>query len=148
MNNGKGNEPALHFGRMTPIDHKWNEYAVIVPAKTEPKEVLQRPYFRHYSNILKPGDILTCLWEDGTQEASYRVMYVSKAEVAVSLRWEAKHDAVDVSEQSETYEVKWRGPSKKWGVVLKATGEVVKDEFYPEEQAHDYLRKLMPTQRV
>ena len=68
--NGKGNEPALHFGRMTPIDHKWTEHAVIIPADTDPKELLIRSYFRHYANQLKAGDILTCFWEDGSFEAS------------------------------------------------------------------------------
>ncbi len=146
--NGKGNEPALHFGRMTPIDHKWNEHAVIIPADTDPKQLLARAYFRHYANQLRAGDILTCFWEDGSYEASYRVMFVSKAEVAVSERWHCKHIMVDVEEETATYEVKWRGPTAKWCVIAKATSDVVKSGFEAQEQAHDAIRKMGPAQRL
>lgn len=137
----KKHQPALHFGRLTSASHKWNEYAAIIPADTPKEAVLDPHYWKHYTRDLKPSDIITCFCEDGSWEASYRVMFVSKAEVKISLRWEASHEAYEPEADSETHEIKWVSPTNKFAVVRKDTGEVIKEGLYPKSEAYDYLRR-------
>lgn len=139
--NGK-HQPALHFGRVTTAEHKWNHYAAVIPAETPKERMLEPHYWKHYaSNLFKPSDIVTCFCEDGSWEASYRVMFVSKAEVRLSLRWEVDHEAYVPEEESETHEIKWGGPQIKFKVVRKDTGEVIKDHLHPKSEAYDFLRR-------
>jgi len=132
---------ALHMGRCSPSGHKWNRYDVTIPAETNPEDLLDPHYWRHYGALLKPSDILECFCDDGSWEASYRVMFVSRAEVKLSLRGEVvRHDKTP-DEESDTHEIKWGGPAVKFRIQRKDTGEVIRDGLYPKSEAYNFMRQ-------
>lgn len=131
----------LHFGRLLPVGHARRELSANIPAGTPLETILEPTYWGHYTNDLKPGDIIEAMCEDGSWEASLRVMFVATGEARAAVRWKVEYEAVVVPVESETHEVKWINVGRKYGVVRKDTGEVIQDKFYPEDEAHKFLAK-------
>lgn len=134
--------PKLPFGRVMPAGHAYARYEGRIPAGTRFETICAPTYWVHYARFLRPGDIVECFCEDGTWEAELRVMFVSPAEIKVAVRLHVSYGA-DVLAVSETgtHEVKWISPPKKFGVVRKDTGEVIKDGFYPKEKAVEFMQQ-------
>jgi hypothetical protein len=131
----------LHYGRLTPIEHARRELFAEIPEGVTLEDILRPEFWSHYARDFKPMDLVEAFCEDGSWEASLRVMLVTDVEVKMSLRWEVRHDKVAPEEEkTETHEIKWKGPAMRFAVVRKDTGEVIKDHLYPKSQAAQYLK--------
>ncbi len=134
--------PALQFGRLTEVGHVRRELAINVPEGVSLETVLQPTYLKHYARDIRPADIIEALCEDGSWEASLRVMYVSTAEVRMQVRWQTDYDEmVEDEPESDTHEVKWKGPAMKFAVVRKDNKEIIQSGFYPKSDAHNFMAK-------
>lgn len=143
------NQGKLHYGRLQRYAAACNVWFADVPSGTTPEKMLDPDYWANFVVAeLRPRDEILCFCEDGTWEASYRVMFVGKAEASLSLIRLTYHDETAAQVESDTYAVIWRGPTARWSVVLKGTGEVVKDRLYPESAAHAYLRDHLSRMKV
>lgn len=143
--NGKAIVPRLRHGSILPESSVTRRLHVTVPSGTDPDTVMEPSYWMHHARMLQPMDILVVFCEDGTWENELRVQFVSRDGVKVSPRWQkpAEHGeyAPDEAETS-VHTVKWRGPKAKWGVMRLADGAIVRDGFYPKDQAISYLKSL------
>ncbi len=137
-----GSVPKLHYGRLLSVEHARRELVANIPAGTSLETVLNPEYWSHYTKDITPNTIIECMCEDGSWEASLRVMFVSQTEVQTQVRWKATYDKVDVVEESETHFIKWISPANKFGVVRTSDKTVVKDGFYPKKQAQQFLQTL------
>lgn len=147
--NGKTKHPPrLHFGRLQAVGHARREMAADIPAGTTLETILEPSYWAHHTRDLRPGDVIEAICEDGTWEASLRVMFISTAEVKSVVRWKAEYDMVEPGIDSDTYEVRWINIGKKYGVVRRDDGSVIKDGFYPIEQAHGFLKSHLSEMRA
>lgn len=126
---------ALHFGRLQEVVHARRELFAKVPAGTSLETVLEPTYWKHYTRDIRALDIIEVFCEDGSWEASLRVMFVATNEVRVKLRSHVPlDDDVETAEEpTETYKTKWKGPALKWAVVHADTGEVIESGFEKEE---------------
>jgi len=126
---------------MKQIEHARREMFADIPAGTRIEEILQPTYWAHYTRELKPLDVIEAFCEDGSWEASFRVMFVGTVEVKLSLRWKAEHQPIQVDEaESDIYQTKWRGPKCKWSVVRKDDGKVIADGLFPKAEALNYMK--------
>lgn len=130
----------LHYGRLGLVEHAWNTHAANVPEGTTLDDVLKPDYWAHYARDIRPMDVLWVYSEDATWEAQLRVMFVSTTEVKTSLLWEVTHEKGAEVFESDTHEVVWKGPVKKFAVVRKDNKEVIADGFLKSE-AYNYMRK-------
>ena len=134
--------PRLHFGRLREAAMARMHYGADIPSGTALKTILAPDYWAHYANTLKPQDLIEAFWEDGSQEADLRVMFVGRAEARVALRSHTVYDKTSEADvQSDDYEVKWKGPGAKFAVVRRDTGVVIRDKLFPKSEAIAYLRE-------
>lgn len=136
-----GKATSLNYGKLVEGGQRSFVFEADIPAGTRLEELLAPHYWRHYAAQLSPMNIIEAMCEDGSWEASLRVMFASKAEVKCVVRWSVQYSAEDATgPHSETHKVAWRGPTAKWSVVRKDTGEVIKKGLYPESAAHAFLK--------
>ena len=141
-------QPKLHYGRLRSAADARNHWEADIAAGTMLKAVLAPTYWAHYATLLKPKDLIEAFWEDGSQEADLRVMFVGRAEARVELKTHKVYDrTTDADAQTDEYEVKWKGPGAKFAVVRKDTGAVIKDRLYPRSEAVAYLREHLGRMR-
>ena len=135
---------ALQFGKVWPRGFKYQTRDCWVPAGTKPSDLLHPTYFKHYLREWKPHDKPEAFCEDGTWEATYRVLYIgdSKHEAHLSMIYEVWHDtSIEESLATDTHEVKWISPTKKFAVIRIDSGAVVQDGFYPKDHAVAYMHR-------
>lgn len=132
---------ALHFGRLQEIGHARRELSAIIPAETSLEVILEPSYWKHYTRDIRASDVVEAFCEDGSWEASLRVMFVSASEVRMALRWKVSYEEVDIPAESDTHEVAWKGPHWKWAVIRKDDGQVLEKGFGQKSEAFNYLRK-------
>ena len=134
--------PRLHMGRITEAVHQRNHWFADIPAGVTMETIMRPDYWAHHAQFLRPLDQIEAFCEDGSWEALFRVMFVSVAEVKLSIIYSVEHDSSDEEEvASDLHEIKWKGPALKFCVVHKGTKEVIKDHLYPKQEAMAYLRK-------
>lgn len=132
-------KPRLHFGRLSEVVAVRREMYADIPADTPIETILESDYWMHYARDLRPMDIIEAFCEDGSWEANLRVMFVSTTDVKVEVRWKKNYEVADFVGETDSHEIKWKGPVRKFAVIHKETGNVVKDNF-TKEQAHEFLR--------
>ena len=131
---------SINASRVTPAEFKRTIHSMTPEAGTKLSDIMAPAYYRHVASQFKSMDRIEVMPDDGAWYAELMVLYVSKMEVRVAKLSHVKLDTVKPEEvEDETHEVKWRGPSAKWGVVHKKTGDVVKDGFANKEEAAAYL---------
>ena len=133
--------PRLHFGRLKLATGTYRHHFADIPTGTDPAMLLEPDYWEHLSRVIRPLDKIEAFCEDGTWEAMFRVMFVGRAEIRLSPIYEVHHDQTKAGDlSSDLHEVRWISPSKKWGVVRRDTGAVIRDELYPKSQAVAFLQ--------
>lgn len=107
-------------------------------------DVLKPDYWTHVAPSLRVGHRIELLAADGSWWAMLIVRAVGRHDAVVQAL-----SKVDLGEhepaltEDSPYEVKWRGPAKKFGVVRKADSEVIRDEFPVKEQAIQWMQNHM-----
>ena len=149
--NGHGSHgKRLHMGRMQPATGARQHLFIDLPAGTEPNDLLDPGYWAHYSQGVRPSDLLEVFCEDGSWEGLYRVMFVSSAEVKIVPIYVSQHGdagAEGASDSSDTHHVVWKGPTRKYAVARKDSGEVIKDALYPKSEAFQYMHHHLASLR-
>lgn len=131
----------LHDGRLAEAGAVRMNYAASIPAGVALKEVLAPSCWAHFATKLKPQDLIEAFWEDGSQVAYLRVMFVGRAEAKVEVEYHKIFDQTSIADSyTDDYEVKWRGPGSKFAVVSRVNGAVIKDHLFPKSEAIAYLR--------
>lgn len=131
----------LHFGRLKPAEACRTVHRANVPAGVDLATVLDPGYLGHYTKVLTAGDILEVVCDDGSWMAWLWVMFVGTAEVKCQTIWETTFEKASQADVSETHKIKWISPTRKYAVVRKDDGKVLKDMLYPESEAAAYLRQ-------
>lgn len=139
MQNGK-HPPKLHYGRLVQSEHAYRPMVARIPAGLNIKDVEHPEFWAHYARDLKALDTIECICDDGLWEALFRVMFVSKVEVKLSLIYKAVHETVDAFD-CETHYVKYISPSVRYGVFTKNTNEKVKDNLETPSAAYAFLKQ-------
>jgi hypothetical protein len=107
-------------------------------------DVLKSDYWTHVTKSLRVGHRIEVLAADGSWWAMLIVRAVGSHDAVVQ---ELQHvelgSQVEAKVTDSPYEVKWRGPARKFGVLRKEDGEIIRDEFQVKEHAVKWLKNHM-----
>lgn len=112
----------------------------------ETLDVVRAPEFwAHCTKLLKVGDRVEILADDGSWEWHGRVMgrEPTKVYLRQTFYWQLT-DADNIPKpQREEYEIGWGGPQHKHRVIAKSDNRVVRHGFDDKQQAEQYLADLV-----
>lgn len=110
--------------------------------KTPPSAMLDQGYWAHVSVKMRMGDIVEVLPEDCSYFSRLLVLDAGKlyAKVAVIEHVEI-NKADDEIEDVSGYEIKWRGPSARYGVIRGK--DVLKDGFVSKLEAKTWIDETL-----
>lgn len=104
-------------------------------------DVLDPEYWSHVAPQLRVGHEIRIMAGDGSWWALLLVRAVGRTEAVVQdLIYKELGNAPDASVTDSEFDVVWRGPARKFGVVRKSDKAVVKDEFVVREHAEKWLK--------
>ncbi len=116
------------------------------PEPGTPIEALMFPaYWAHVAKQLRPGHRIEALSQDGEWWANLIVRAVGRAEAQVQV---LQHEVLGdkemlASEPDPEFEVKWRGPARKFGVVRKSDGQLVKEDLPTKDDAIRWVSQTL-----
>ena len=119
-----------------------NIFRVTPEMGTAPDALLDPHYWAHVSTKLSIGNIIEVMAEDGSYFAELLVRDVGNLFAKVAFK-----NPVTIFSNDEDlvtpvgYEVKWRGPKARFGVVHGK--DVLKDGFVDKAEAHAWLNDLL-----
>jgi hypothetical protein len=129
--------------RLTSMEHAvmtWHHVA----EPGEPAEAFGVPSsWAHVSKQLQVGHEIVVVAAEGTWRLHLYVRAVGRNEVLTGLIGFTKFGPASALKDATPYEASWRGPAKKWSVVSKESGLVVKEMFATEEEAATWIRNHM-----
>lgn len=120
-----------------------------MPETNIPFETILDPsYWAHVAAKMKAGNEIRVDAFDMSWSACLKVRWADRVSAKVGVIAHAQFEAIDEAEMTaETpYEVKWRSPTRKHGVIRKSDGQVLKDGFETKPAAHlwagNYFRNM------
>lgn len=138
---------------MKPTKLQLAEHTVIVYAHSPEvgvtlDDLLKPEYWSHVAPQLRAGHRIEVMAGDGAWWAMLLVRATGRHEAVVqALQFvELGEQAAEISATDMPYEVKWGGPSRKFRVVRKSDGAVIKDEFAVREHADRWLKNHLQSQ--
>lgn len=109
---------------------------------TPPTALLDQHYWAHVSAKLRMGDVIEVLAEDGSYYAELLVRDAGNLYAKVAFRNPVtEFGKTEEQEVPAGYEIKWRGPHAKFGVIHGK--DVLKDGFVDKGEAGAWLKDLL-----
>lgn len=122
--------------RLLLAEHAFVHHAVTAELGTTLEDVLRPEYFAHFASRFAPYHEITVRVDDGTWYAKLVVLAVGRSWVKTEVLHAVSLSSKDVEQtQADSYEVLYRGPTLKFGVVRKADRSVLKDRFSTKAEA-------------
>lgn len=134
--------------KLLPAEHSVIVWHWTAPEGTDRSALFDEEYWAHVARQLKPGHEIKVVAEDGSWWMHLYVRVVDRNRARVQVLHEVElGDTVPLAEipQDNPFEVKWRGPAAKWGVVRKSDGEVIKDHLPERADANRYISEKLRT---
>ncbi len=112
-------------------------------------EVLKPEYWSHVAKSLRPGYVVFVTAADMSWRAELMVRDVTRNEALMGVVSHVKFGAaVDLDVDEMPYELKWRGPARKFSVLRKTDGDILKDEFPTKELASEWAKNHMKAMAI
>ncbi len=113
-------------------------YLPVEPGTTI-EDVLVPEFWAHVSRRMSPGNRIEIFAQDFW--AMLIVRSAGKVDATVQVLQHVELGAAKpATSAGQIYDVVWRSPTRKWGVVRLSDRAVVKDEFQTKEQALEWVR--------
>lgn len=133
--------------RLMPKAHYVTEHSVFVALDVTPEHVLHPTFWANVAGKLQLGDEITICSEDMAWRMTVMVRGKTSVEAFVSqLSFHAFDAPAAVTSAAVPYESAWRGPQRRFGVIRKDTGEMIKDGFQTRDMADQYIRNALKAQ--
>lgn len=117
-----------------------NIWCVKVENETDPATLTDWGVWVTVSHLFKPNDRLEIMPDDATWFSEFIVRNVEGNRVALAeIRMVKFSDAAIPTEETGGYLIKWRGPARRFGVVLKSSGELTRDGFATKGDAFAFI---------
>ncbi|HET7409258.1 MAG TPA: hypothetical protein VFJ13_03595 [Paracoccaceae bacterium] len=130
---------ALTAPRFSAAEFERTVYVATPEHGTPYTDVLKREYWAHVGAMLKPFDRIEVRAEDGTWFAELIVRNAGPLFADVAELRKVDLDVAEPPAADSAFEIKWRGPVLKFGVVRKADGGALKDGFATRDEAARWL---------
>lgn len=137
---------------LKPAESSRNVWRVTAALGTQRKDFQNPNYWAHVSNKLKPNDLIEAIAEDGSFYATFIVRNCDRTWARVcELDYTDLNPAPlskeELSKIRDEYDIKLRGP-KGWCVIRRQTNNVMHEGCHSREDAEDWLKKFLESQRV
>lgn len=109
--------------------------------KTPIAALLEQGFWAHVSAKLRMGDIIEVLPEDCSYFAKLLVRDAGKLYAKVAVIEHVELNKADEDIQVAGYEIKWRGPTHKFGVIRGK--DVLKDGFVDKAEAKAWIDETL-----
>lgn len=127
--------------RLLPAQHEIVTYSHSPEYGVTLDAVMQPEYWAHVAHMLRPGYCVILTAADMSWRAELMVRAASRTEALMGLVSHAEFGAAaDVAPDNPDYEIKWRGPARKYSVLRRSDGAVVKEDFQAREQAAQWIK--------
>lgn len=130
--------------------HRRQDFVCIAHEGVTVEDTLKPVFWSHYAARFQPFDRIEVREETGAWVAELMVMRAERNWASVALL--NVHDLDKLRTSADThdtsaYEVKWKGPVKKWCVIRKADTQLVHHGADSQEVALAWLRQYEVTMR-
>ena len=117
------------------------DWVVNVKADVHKDEVLDPAFWAHVAEMMKPFDTIEVRWEDGSLIRNLRVVWAQKGYARVHLVSDEELEKVnpDSEVKSMTYEVRWKGPVKRFAVIRRKDQKEIQDGFMDKAAANKWI---------
>lgn len=136
----------LMNSRVQPAETMRNVFQVCVEPNT-PKEALKEPsYWKHVASRLEPYTRLEVVTDDNEYYAEFLVLDSgSNWALVKELLFIELNDKqiIQEAEKQIAFEIAYKGPHRKFAVLRKEDGEIIKDGFQKKEQAATFLQEYV-----
>lgn len=125
--------------------HVRNIWRVNAEEGTTMDDVLDPIYWAHTAEKLRIGDQIEVLAEEGTWLAFLHVKSQGIGYAVVALLSHHQfvpEDDETIEQQHSKYEVRWKGPQRKYAVIRKADGQYMREGFDTKQQAFSQLNEM------
>lgn len=103
------------------------------------EDTIAPDYWAHVASRLAAGNRIELLAADGTWWAMLIVRAAGRTDALVQVLQYVPLGAQESTLDASAYEVKWRGPKRRWGVVRTKDGAVLQDDFAVREAADTWM---------
>lgn len=125
-------------------DHVRQCYSACPAAGIEPAALLESAYWVHVGSILRPGDKIEVMPEDGQWYAELIILNAGRFGAKVAfIREPISLSGTDVEADNDEFEVRWSGPHSKFRVIRTSDKTVVKEGFQTKEEGETWLKSHM-----
>ena len=131
--------------RFKPIDYVRTHYHATAEEGTPIDAILKPEYFAHVARLVRIGDEITVVSEDGSYRLHLEVADKANLWVRVHLlhKWEWVGENAepqpDVGEKpanpDEPYKALWKGPAIRWCIQRQSDGMIVQENIEDKAQA-------------
>ncbi len=123
--------PAEHYQTVF-----WHEPAV----GTEFQDLLKTEYWTHVARQMRPFTVVKIVPEDLSYYAELLVTAVGPLSASMQVLREPLKITANQATGDNEFEIKWVSPTRKFGVVRKSDGSMLKDGFETKERADTWRR--------
>lgn len=124
--------------------HRYQQFDATVKSDLTLKDLENPELWVNVATKVNPGDEIRVRAEDDSFVALLHVTYSVGSQIRLKLVYGTELEAVDydaMHESSSVYELKMRGP-KKWCIIQKETGDIVKELIPTQLEAQKELADL------
>ncbi len=126
-------------------ESKRQDWVVTVPPNVSVKEVEDSDFWAHVASKFQSLDKLEVRWEDHSQIANLRVLWMQHGVAKVKLIniEELDNSVIDAdSLEGSKFEIKWKGPVLKWCIIRKSDSHKIEDGFTDKGVATARIQEL------
>jgi hypothetical protein len=130
-------------------EHRFQRFDAIVPPQTTTEQLESPDLWVNVATSMRPGDEVRVRADDDSFVALLHVTYSVGTNIRLKLIYRAAMEEVDydaMNEITSDYEIKLRGV-KKWCVIHKTTGDVIKELIATQKEALTELDDLQKALR-
>jgi hypothetical protein len=131
----------LHRGEFGADQHKVKRFNAFVPGVYTIAELENPEFWANVAHSMEVGCEVRCLAKDMSFVARGICTFQQGSTAKIKIFEFHKLDEVDyeaLSDEASDYLVKFRGP-RKWSIIKKSTGEVVKEDISDQTKAYKEL---------
>lgn len=134
--------PGLHPSRLHLSEEVERRLTVHPETGVRAEDLLKPSYWTHVGRDLRMYDLITAIAEDGTWEATYRVLDsgLNFAKVSLREKYDMRPEAPSANpDLLPGHTVQWGGPHAKWRVLRDVDKKVLKFGFAQQADAFVWL---------
>ena len=131
---------ALNGTRLQRVEHYCSSYAVVVEEGTTIDMVQEPGFWVHVWSKLRRMDTIRVLPEDESYFAELLVLSAGQGWAKVHVLRHVELDDAPAETGDESLAVEWKGPHRRYAVIRKTDGQILRDGFVKKTDAANWRR--------